>query len=489
MLLDEESCYRALMSRDARFDGRFFAAVRTTGIYCRPICPARKPRRENVRYYPTAAAAEAAGYRACRRCRPDAAPGSPEWRGSAALVARAVRLVHAGALDEAGVGELAARLGVSARHLARLFRAELGCAPLELAQTVRAHLARALIDESELPLTRIAFAAGYGSVRRFNAEMRARFGRAPGELRRRRWQGADAGGWSLRLAYRPPFDWEALRGWLGARAIDGLERIDGERYVRTVLHEGRAGWVALEPAKGERALRFTSSLPATRGLVGLVERARSLCDLRADPERVERHLARDPELRARLARHPGLRVPGAWDGFELAVRAVVGQQVSVPGARTLLGRLVARHGAPVETGRAGLTRLFPAPEAIAEGGLGGLGLTSSRAAALRALARAVVSGALDLSPAADPDEARGRLLALPGFGRWTAEYVALRALRDPDAFPAGDLGLRRALANGAGPLPERELERRAEAWRPWRGYAAMLLWSTAAPRAKLEVSA
>jgi len=486
--LDPETCYRALVSRDARFDGRFFATVHSTGIYCRPICPAPKPKRRNVDFVPSAAAAEARGFRACLRCRPDAAPGSPDWVGSSALLGRALRRIHDGALDGSlggahgggSVEALAGGLGISARHLTRLFQAELGATPLEVARTLRAHNAWRLIEASDLPMTEVAFAAGYGSVRSFNAEVRARFGATPLELRRRRGRGATTGGdgLRLRLAYRPPFSWRATLEHLALRAVSGLEHVEGETYSRAIRQEGHRGRIEVSRAEEADALWLRVELPVTRGLAGLVERARDLFDLRADPERIASDLRRAKELRPVLRRWPGLRLVGGWDGFEVAVRAVVGQQVSLRGATTLLGRLVESCGDPLEPPGGELRRLFPTPEQLLEGDLSGVGMPGARREALRALARAVVEDELDLAPGADPEETRAALLALPGVGPWTADYVLMRGLRDPDAFPSGDLVLRKALATRGETITARELERRSQAWRPWRAYAAMGLWKT-----------
>jgi AraC family transcriptional regulator of adaptative response / DNA-3-methyladenine glycosylase II len=484
MELDFDTCYRALVSRDARFDGRFFATVRTTGIYCRPVCPAPKPRRRNVDFVASAAAAEARGFRACRRCRPECAPGSPECCGSSALLQRALRRLHAGALNEGSVTELAADVGLSARHLTRLFRQELGATPLEVAQTLRAHDARRLLEGTDMKLCDVAFAAGFGSVRSFNGELRARFGRTPGELRRLAGGGRPAapGELSLRLTYRPPFSWRAALDYLGARAVRGVEFIDGDRYRRNVVLEDQPGWIEVAPAADAHGLRLTTNLAATRGLLAGIERVRALFDLRCDPLRVAGDLSRDGELAALIARHPGLRVYGGWDGFELAVRAVLGQQVSLAGARTLLGRLVEQCGTRLACEAEGLTHAFPCAAAVAEAELEGLGLPRSRATALRALAQAVRAGELDLEPGADPERARAGLLTLPGIGAWTAEYILMRALRDPDAFPDADLVLRKALARD-GTLPSAgAVRRRSEAWRPWRAYAAMWLWKSTTER-------
>jgi AraC family transcriptional regulator of adaptative response / DNA-3-methyladenine glycosylase II len=469
--LDEERLYRAVASRDRRFEGRFVVAVRTTGVYCRPGCPAPIPRRRNVRFFACAAAAEEAGFRACLRCRPDASPGSPAWLGTSATVARGLSLIAAGALDELGVDGLAARLGVGARHLRRLFTRELGASPLTVARTRRAHFARKLLEETELPITEVALGAGYASVRRFNAEVRQVFRRAPRQLRS---SGAvEAGGLLvLRLPYREPFDWAHLMSWLAGRAIAGVERVDGGVYRRAVELDGVAGVVEVAALDGEPALSLTVRAPVSRSLLSIVERVQRLFDLRADPHAIEARLSRSPRLRPLVRARPGLRVPGAFDPFETAVRAILGQQVSVARASALCGRLVERFGRPVELG-GGLTHLFPAPSVIAEADVRSLGMPDARAEAIRGLARAIVDGRLDLSRGSTES-----LLALPGIGPWTAGYVAMRAFGDPDAFPAGDLGLRKAWARD-GELPgERALEEASQAFRPFRAYAAMHLWAS-----------
>lgn len=507
MPLDPEICYRAFESRDARFDGRFFTAVRTTGIYCRPVCPAPTPRRANVEFVPSAAAAEARGYRACLRCRPDAAPGSPEWLGSSAQLERALRRIRDGALEADGVPALAASVGLSARHLTRLFHEELGATPLEVARTQRAHAARRLIEDTSLPMTDVAFAAGYGSLRSFNAEVRARFGFTPSELRgKRRGAGvATDAPLALRLAYRGALDWESTLRYLAARAIPGVEVVADGRYRRSVQLGEARGWIEVAPEPKGDQLLLTARIDGLRALPSLVERVRGLFDLRADPDGIAEDLAADPALQPLVERLGAPRLLAGWDAFEVAVRAVLGQQVSVAAARTQLGRLVAlcddspateeAPGASRTSGastkndpsaepvtltsrddRFDTTRLFPTAQQIAAADLDAMPLPRSRRATLRGLAEAVARGDLDLSPGVDPVTTRTALLALPGIGPWTADYVALRGLRDPDAFPAGDLGLRKALARGADPLNARDLERRAEAWRPWRAYAAMLLW-------------
>jgi AraC family transcriptional regulator of adaptative response / DNA-3-methyladenine glycosylase II len=475
--LDADVCYRALASRDARFDGRFFTGVATTGIYCRPVCPARTPQARNCRFFPSAAAAAAAGFRPCRRCRPEAAPGSAAWAGTSAVVERALRLVDEGALDDGGVDALAARVGLGERQLRRLFRDQLGASPLAVAATRRAHFAKKLLDETVLPVTEVAHAAGFRSVRRFNAVMRQTFGAAPRALRRRRSAPTRDAALELRLAYRPPFDWRGLVGFLAPRAIPGVEEVRPSVYRRTVQAAGRAGVIEVRPARGTNQLVLHAPPTLARGLTTLAARARRVFDLDADPARIGEHLAQDPRLAPLLRRRAGVRIPGAWSGFEVAVRAILGQQVSVAAATTLSGRVAERFGTPLP-GRAGseLRLLFPAPEVLAEAELEALGLPRARAAAVRALAAAVHRDGLDLDGGLDPDEAVARLRALPGIGPWTAAYVALRALGVPDALPAGDLGLRRALGGAGHPLPAADLALRAERWRPWRGYAALLVW-------------
>jgi AraC family transcriptional regulator of adaptative response / DNA-3-methyladenine glycosylase II len=479
MQLDPAVCYRAMRARDARFDGRFFVAVRTTGIYCRPVCPAPTPRRENCTFVACAAAAEEAGYRACLRCRPEAAPGTPAWQGSSATVMRALRLIEAGALDDSGVDALAAKLGVGDRHLRRLFATHLGASPHAVAATRRSHFAKQLIDQTSMPMAEIAFAAGFASVRRFNDAIRSTFGRPPRALRRtQRGRGAGDAGVELRLAYRPPYAWEDLLAFLAARAIPGVECVTDGVYRRSFRQDDAVGWLEVAPLPASNQLRVRVRAAGAPRLIDLARRLRALFDLGAAPDAIAAALRDDAALAKALRAAPGIRVPGALDGFELAVRAILGQQVSVRGATTLAGRLVAQFGAklpddclpPVSDGPVP-THEFPSPELLADADVASIGLPGARAAAIRALAREVARGGLRLEPAADPDAAREALLALPGVGEWTAAYVAMRALREPDAFPAGDLGLRRALGVAAG-----ELARRSEAWRPWRAYAAMLLW-------------
>jgi AraC family transcriptional regulator of adaptative response / DNA-3-methyladenine glycosylase II len=482
MELTPAACYRAIASKDARFDGRFFTGVVTTGVYCRPVCPARVPLRENVRFFASAAAAEAAGFRPCLRCRPEASPGTPAWLGTSATVSRALRHIDAGALDHGGVPELAARLGVGERHLRRLFLEHLGAAPLAVAQTRRVQLAKKLIDETGLAMTRIALEAGFPSVRRFNATMRRVYGRSPSALRRAGGTPAarrPAGGGPLRLqlAYRPPLDWRRLLAYLGPRAIPGVEHVDGGVYRRALRFEGAEGIIEVRPLERRAALELVA--PETLGahLAGIVHRTRRVFDLGADPREIVAHLRRDPALARMLGRRRDVRVPGAWDGFELAVRAILGQQISVAAATTLAGRLALRHGQPLERPSGAITHTFPAPAVLAAADLRAAGLTGGRARTLAEFAAGVARGAIALEATDGLEAAIARWTALPGIGPWTAHYMAMRALSEPDAFPAGDLGLRKAMAEN-GTLPgEAALERRSESWRPWRAYAAMLMWT------------
>ncbi len=479
---EEERLYRAMESRDARFDVRFFICVKTTGVYCRPICSARTPMRKNVRFAPTVAAAEADGFRPCKRCRPEAAPGSPAWLGTPAVVSRALRLVSGGFLDDHDVPALADRVGIGERQLRRLVQEHLGAPVLSVAMARRAHFARRLLDETDLPMTEIAFASGFGSVRSFNQAMRKTFDGSPSELRRRRRSGgvSSSSGITLRLAYRPPLDWDGVLAFLVPRATPGVEVVEGGVYRRTIRFGEQEGAIAVRSLEDERHLELTVDAAPGAGLLEVVERVRDLFDLGADPHSILTHLRRDPDLRSALGRRKSVCVPGTWDGFELAIRAILGQQVTVRGATTLAGRLVERFGRERRGARTGdLDRFFPTPEALVEGEVESIGLPGARARTLRGLARAVLDDPGLLDPARDSVETTRRLCALPGIGDWTAQYVAMRALREPDAFPAGDLGLRKILGNGS-PLRERDLAVRAEAWRPWRSYAAMAIWGSGA---------
>lgn len=476
---------RARLARDARFDGLFFVGVRTTGIYCRPICPANSPKSENVSFYPSAAAASEAGYRPCLRCRPETAPGSPAWSGTSTTVRRGLRLIAAGALDDGDIETLSDRLGVTSRHLRRLFTKHLGASPLAVAHTQRLHFAKRLIDETCLPMREISVAAGYGSVRRFNDAFRKSYNRSPRDLRKVRddLEPTESGATlTVRLPYREPFSWTSMLRFFEYRATPGVEAVVGDTYRRTVRVNGEPGILEVRPADKTGFLSLTLIGVKTPSLFEVVQRTRDVFDLDAPVSDIRTALQQDSVLAKKLETLPGVRVPGAWDGFELAVRAILGQQVSVAAATTLAGRIAGRYGLPLElpddSADGSLRVLFPTPERLARARFNGVGLTKSRAETIRALARAVSRGDLNFDFSQDADEFCLALQSIKGIGDWTAQYVAMRVLKNPDAFPASDLGLLKAIA-----APERvspaTLKTRAENWRPWRAYAALLLWHSA----------
>jgi AraC family transcriptional regulator of adaptative response / DNA-3-methyladenine glycosylase II len=482
--LDPDAAYRAVATRDQRFDGRLFVGVVTTGVYCRPVCPARTPKRENCRFFPSAAAAQAAGFRPCLRCRPETSPELASWRGTSNTVSRALALIADGALDgdAAGVDRLAARLGLGERQLRRLFERHLGASPVAVAQTRRVLFAKQLIHETRLPMAEVALAAGFGSVRRFNAIFRGLYRRPPSALRRG-GAGAESAtaGVTLLVRYRPPYDWEAMLAHLAARAVAGVERVAGGVYWRTVGHDGVFGTVAVAHAPERQSLRVAIRLPSVRALPAIVARVRRVFDVGADIDAINAHLSQDPGLAALVARRPGLRAPGGWDGFELALRAVLGQQVSLEAARRLAARLVALCGAALPPDRRddpALTHAFPGPAEVAAADLAAMPMPGARKATLKAVAAAALADPGLFRAFGTVEEAVQRLRAIPGVGEWTAQYIALRALREPDAFPASDIGLLRGAAgvDGARPSPA-DLARRAEPWRPWRAYAAQHLWA------------
>jgi len=488
---DFERCYRAVQSRDPRFDGWFFTAVSSTHIYCRPSCPALTPKRENVRFYPTAAAAQQAGYRACLRCRPDAAPGSPEWLGRADVAARAVKLVLHGTIDSEGVPGLARRLGYSERQLHRVLVAEVGTGALALARAQRSQTARTLLETTDLPAADVAFAAGFQSVRQFNETVKQVFARTPTELRqaasRRRSsedaQHADQAGrpqLSLRLAHRRPFAAAPLLSFLAARAVPGVEVFDDGVYRRSLRLPHGEGTVELKPADGYVSALF--SLADLRDLSLAVAKCRHLLNLDSDPEAVDEALGPDPLLGPLVKEVPGRRVAGATDGLEIAVRAIVGQQVSLAGACTLVGRIVKAAGRQLEHPLGGVTHTFPEPAALAELAVSdpsAFTMPAARRRALHSLAEALATGKLIIDPGADPAEVTEGLLAIPGVGPWTSSYIAMRAIGDPDAYLATDLGLRRAASRLGLASEPASLPQIAERWRPWRAYALAHLWSVA----------
>ena len=471
---ERATCLTAMRSRDARFDGRFYTAVRTTGIYCRPSCPALTPHAENVTFFPSSAAAQDAGFRACRRCRPDSVPGSPEWDARGDVVGRAVRLIGDGTVDREGVSGLASRLGYSVRQVQRLVQVELGASPIALARSQRAHTARVLIETTDLAMSEIAFAAGFGSIRAFNEAFMLTYARTPTELRARRpaqrrpAPGA-MGQVELRLPFRTPFEPGNVFGHLAATAVPGVEEWRDGAFRRTLALPHGVGIVALRPMPGHVAAALWLTDP--RDLTPAIGRCRRLLDLDADPVAVDTRLAADPTLAPLVTRAPGRRVPRSVDPAEFALRAVLGQQVSTSAARTHAARLVRRFGEPVSDPAGGLTHVFPTAEALSDLVPGDLAVPASRIATLTALARALHGGQVDLSPGADWASARTALRAIPGVGPWTVELVSMRALGDPDAFPASDLGVRRALAAlGLG-------RGASSRWRPWRSYATQYLWA------------
>ena len=480
-IIGNEIYERARLSRDARFDGRFYVGVRTTGIYCRPICPANPPKSENVTFYPTAAAASEAGYRPCLRCRPECAPGTPAWAGTSTTVQRGLRLIADGALDDGNVERLADRLGVTSRHLRRLFSKHVGASPLAVAHTQRLHFAKRLIDQTALSMRDISVAAGFRSVRRFNDTFSKTYGRTPRELRRGRETAVTATALSVQLPYREPYGWQALLDFFAGRATPGVELVQDGRYLRSIEIDGSRGIVDVRESNG--ALSLSVHGIGTESLFTIVQRARGMFDLDAPIDDISSALSHDRDLRGLLKKNPGLRVPGAWNGFELTVRAILGQQVSVKAATTFAGRIAERYGERLDVPVDGMPnapdRLFPAPPKLVRARLETLGIIRSRSQTIRDLARAVVGGTLSFDVYQDADELRAALLSIKGIGDWTAEYVAMRALKNPDAFPASDLGLLRAFD---GPNGERlrptELLERAQAWRPWRAYAALLIWSS-----------
>ncbi len=475
--LNPRLCEQARLTRDARFDGLFFIAVKSTGIYCRPVCPAPTPLARNVTYFPTAAAAAAAGYRPCLRCRPEAAPGSPVHRATQALVAGALRLIEEGALDNGSIGALAKRVGVGERHLRRLFVEQIGANPVEVNATRRVLFAKKLLSETNMDIAQVALASGYGSLRRFNSAFQVAYRMAPRDLRRKRSLPETEQGLTLRLAYREPYDFAAQLAFFALRAIPGVEHVDRTSYQRIFSREGVVGRFRVSQALEKNALLLHIQFPDATVLLELVARVRRMFDLDADMHAIHHTFAKDRCLRQLVKRHPGQRLPGGWDGFEIAVRAVLGQQISVAAARTFASRLVDRWGLHVGALSPGqLSTLFPSADVLAEADLTQIGLPRARAATIRGLARAVSDGALHFRLEQTLPDFIERCTTLPGIGEWTAHYIAMRALSQPDAFPAADLVLRKAVALDGKPVSAKALEQRSCAWRPWRAYAVLHLW-------------
>jgi AraC family transcriptional regulator of adaptative response / DNA-3-methyladenine glycosylase II len=471
MLLDDDQCYRALRTHDSRFDGRFFVGVATTRIYCRPVCTARTPNRDHCRFFPSAAAAEARGFRPCLRCRPELAPGYASVDANRRLAQSAAGMIEDGHLTDARLPDIAASLGVTDRHLRRVFQEEFGVAPVEYAQTQRLLLAKRLLTDTELPILEVAMASGFASLRRFNDLFRTRYRMTPAELRRKSPARAPSDRLAFDLGYRPPYDWDAMLGFLEKRAIAGVESVDRRTYLRTVRIGKASGWLAVAPSKRRSALRVTVSASLAGALPAVLGRVKHLFDLACHPDEIAAVLG---EL---AAGHPGLRLPGAMDGFEVAVRAILGQQITVKAAATLAARFVETFGDPIETVHPGLTRLFPLPATIAAleyGEIARLGIIATRAKAIIALAGEVTAGRIRLEPTAQVEDTIAALQQLPGVGPWTAQYIAMRALAWPDAFPHPDVAVLKAMSAIKGPAALRL----AESWRPWRAYAVLHLWKS-----------
>ena len=479
MKLDPAVCYRAVLARDARYDGRFFTCVKTTGIYCRPICPARPPKLQNCIFVPTAAAAQEAGYRPCLRCRPESSPDLDAWRGTSATVSRALKLIESGALDENDVDDLADRLEIGQRHLRRLFRQHIGAAPVTVAQTRRVLLAKQLIHQTDLSMIDIAMASGFGSVRRFNETFDQLYGRPPSELRRRAaGNRSSAPQVELLLPYRPPYDWEAMIRFLQLRAITGVEVVSSDSYCRVIELGNAVGTIHVTHAPEQSALRVAVRFPQLSALSTIITRIRRMFDLSAEPGAIAEVLSADPILAPLVKARPGLRVPGGWDGFEIAVRAVLGQQITVKGATGLAGRLVAAIGKPIDDGAEGygLTHAFPKPGRFNPRALAEFGIIQSRAAALVEIAAAADRDPHLFETRKDLEDAIAHLRKLPGVGEWTAHYIAMRAMGETDAFLAGDVALQRTLAARGKRMTPVKLLARSQRWRPWRAYAVLHLW-------------
>jgi AraC family transcriptional regulator of adaptative response / DNA-3-methyladenine glycosylase II len=480
--LNHDNCYQALKARDARFDGQFFTAVHSTGIYCRPICPARTPASKGITFYRSAGAASTAGYRPCLRCRPELAPAERYWHSSDAVTDRLSRLVDEGFLDQLGLATLAEKMGYSERHLRRLYKQRWGVGLIEAAQVRRLHLAKQLLQDSALPITEVALASGFGSVRRFNAAVKARWGVSPSLFRRRAGQlSASSDVITLRLQFRPPLDWPHLLNFLKARSLPTVEQVTDNSYQRVVRLRSPAGELVFGhlsvSQRNDKELSVEVSESLLPYMAQLVPRLRRLFDLDANPQAIgSAWLQQAEDMHQLWQRWPGTRVPGVWSPFEVAVRAVLGQQISVKAAITLVTRFVERFGValPEDLQRPGLSHSFPEPQDLLDANLDGLGITSRRIETIKALAAGFYSGELDFETG-DPEQQRQRLLAIKGIGPWTVAYMAMRGLSDPNAFPAGDLILRRGLVIGE-EFSEKELQHLSVPWQPWRAYAALLLW-------------
>lgn len=478
MELERQICSRARLARDARFDGKFFIGVLSTRIYCRPICHARTSHETNVRYFPSAAAAAEAGFRPCLRCRPECSPGTPAWAGTQNTVSRALRLISETGLEDGGVESLAEHLGIGSRHLRRLFLRHLGATPSAVAQTRRLDFAKKLIDETRLPMTQIAFAAGFGSVRRFNAALRKVYRRTPTQIRRLAQNPKTAAPrenqYLFHLSFRPPYDWKRLLEFFAAHATPGVEVVQGGCFRRSIALDKQSGYLEVSPVASRNALEVRVQFGEPRALFSIIERIRAMFDLDADWPTIARTLEADRALAAHIGSHAGVRVAGCWSGFELTTESILRQEIGARRAHALLGRMVQAFGLPLRPAN-GLTHLFPTPDLLRQADLESIGVSRPKAEAIRALARAVHNGQISFERVLDCDAVLARLREIPGIAESTAEWVEMRALREPDAFPSADRDLARALSLRS----PREFEERSLAWRPWRAYAAIYLWSTA----------
>ncbi len=475
MELDTEACYRIIQARDARFDGAFFTAVTTTRIYCRPICPARTPHRKNVKFYRYAASAEADGFRPCKRCRPETAPGTPAWNGTSTTVSHALRLIANGFLDDHRLEELATLLGMGERHLRRLFIEHLGVGPSAIAQSRRVHFAARLVRETDLPVSRVALSAGFGSIRQFNDAFRRAFDGPPSSMRGHRSNGTPRT-FTLTLAYRPPMQWEHMLDFFRKRAVRGVEEVTDRSYRRSISLRGSTGVLDVAPSKSANSVDVTIEGIDATALGEVVRRVRRMFDLDADPDSIARHLSCDPLLAPIVAAAPGMRIPSTWDPFEAVVRAVLGQQISVAGAITIAGRLADSHGRRIAA-QGTISRVFPGPSDLANADLSSLGVPASRAKTLVSVARAALGGDVKLDGSQTLEQVSSALEAVPGIGPWTVQYVALRGLGEPDVFPETDLVIRKALDSLGYPRGKDERKEAISRLSPWRGYATLYFWS------------
>ena len=479
-LINTDEFENARQSRDPRFDGRFFIGVLTTGIYCRPVCPVRTPKKENIQLYRNAASAAEAGFRPCLRCRPESSPGTPAWIGTPYKVSKALHLIARGNLDRSSVDELAEQLNIGPRQLSRLFQQYVGASPIAVAQTQRLHFAKKLLDETNLPLSEVCFAAGFGSARRFNAVFQSTYARSPKELRKgvRGARQSKGEGIRVRLSYRPPLDWKSMLAYLEYRKIPGVEHIDLEEnaYYRTIAIGESVGDICAQFSEIEHSVMLRINFPDTRHLYHIVEKVRLLFDLKAGSEEIERFFRNDAILKKVVKKNPGTRVTGCWDGLEVTVRAILGQQVTVKAATTLAGRVAERFGENYKGTCIYLTRVFPTAEMLADADLNGMGIVRQRIVAINAVATKIATGEVVFDGVLETEEFARRLCEIKGIGDWTAHYIALRVLSDPDAFPYSDLILRRAATNNQETLTPKALLELAEGWRPWRAYAVIFLW-------------